>query len=389
MESCGSNWRLSGAKNNDMASPNPSTGRALARILTGCWRENPVAIDVTEGSTSAADEVIDNARLETLLPALIGSGAGALAWRRLRHSALSGEPAAQELQKLHLRQALEAKLGEREIVRVFETLRGAGIETVLIKGWSTARLYPEAGLRAPGDIDLLVDPADKTATSQVLGVPVDEGINNKWDVKSQVPALYHTTTAALFERRQHVMMGATPIAVLGTEDHLRVLCLHFLKHGAWRPLWLCDIAAALEFRPANFSWERCLGQEPRCADAIACALGLAHQLLGASVAGTPIEARAQSLPRWMVPVVLRAWQIPLVTHHQLEIPMRKAIRAEGFWPALNKRWPNPIQAAIQLQTPLNWPPFWTQTLSFAGRSAGFFGKITRQKQPEIDADQTK
>lgn len=373
-----------------MASTRASTGRALAALLTGCWRQSPAAFDGEEGFETPADRLdnarLDNARLETLLPALIGSGAGALAWRRLRHGALSGGSAAQALQRLHLRQALEAKLGEKEIERVFERLKGAGVEAVLVKGWSTARLYPEAGLRAPGDIDLLVEPGAKILTSQVLGVPVDEGINNRWDVKSQVPALYGTTTAALFERRRRVSLGASEIAVLGAEDHLRVLCLHFLKHGAWRPLWLCDIAAALEFRPAEFDWNLCLGQEPRRADAIACALGLAHQLLGASVKGTPVETRAQCLPRWMVPTVLEAWQNPLAIHHQLEIPMRAAIRGEGLWPALLKRWPNPIQAAMELQTPLNWPPFWTQSLSFASRGSRFFGAVTRRKQPPDEAD---
>jgi hypothetical protein len=49
-----------------------------------------------------------------------------------------------------------------------------------------------------------------------------------------------------------VELNGAKIRILGAEDHLRLLCLHLLKHGAWRPLWLCDVAAALESRPSSF-----------------------------------------------------------------------------------------------------------------------------------------
>ena len=44
-----------------------------------------------------------------------------------------------------------------------------------------------------------------------------------------------------------------------TEDQLRQLCLHLLRHGACRPLWLCDVAVMLESLPGDFDWDRCLG----------------------------------------------------------------------------------------------------------------------------------
>ncbi len=52
-------------------------------------------------------------------------------------------------------------------------------------------------------------------------------------------------------RSQLVNLDGVDVRVPGLEDHLGILCLHLLHHGAFRPLWLCDIAAALETRPAE------------------------------------------------------------------------------------------------------------------------------------------
>lgn len=344
----------------------PASVRVLVHVLSGCWREAP-------GSCS-----LEAGELTQLLPALIGSGAGALAWRRLRDSTLSRNEVALTLRNVHLRQALDTKLQEQEILRLLEKLRSVGVEPLLVKGWATARLYPEAGLRALGDIDLLVRPADKVITERVLGVQVDEGLDSRWDIKSQVPALYQVDTETLFARAQRVSIGKNSISVLGAEDHLRVMCLHFLKHGAWRPLWLCDIAAALEFRSADFSWPTCLGNDARCADAVACALGLAHQLLGASVGGTPIEARAVNLPFWLGPAVLSAWALPRASQHQIEPLNPDALRArKKALRAVLQRWPNPIEAVMERGHSLSWPPLLAQTATFVARGHSFWNRVSR------------
>lgn len=97
------------------------------------------------------------------------------------------------------------------------------------------------------------------------------------------------------------------MCVPSPEDHLRILCLHLLRHGGWRPLWLCDVALALESRQANFDWEIFFGNDSKRADWLACVLGLAHRLLGARVIGTPVAERADTLPGWLTRAVLRRW----------------------------------------------------------------------------------
>ncbi len=52
------------------------------------------------------------------------------------------------------------------------------------------------------------------------------------------------------------------VRIPSDEHHLRILCLHLLYHGAWRPLWLCDIGASIEQIDAEFDWDVFLGADP-------------------------------------------------------------------------------------------------------------------------------
>ena len=176
----------------------------------------------------------------------------------------------------------------------------------MMKGWGVARLYPEPGLRHYCDLDLCVAP------NQYL--PALKALKSLGPLSSYVDlhrALGHHDKLSwknLLAHSEQVELDDVKVRMLGAEDHLRLLCVHWLRHGAWGPLGLCDIAAALEARPANFDWERSLGPDKKRADWMACTLGLAHQLLGAEVDGTPVAERARHLPQWLVPAVLEQWQ---------------------------------------------------------------------------------
>ena len=100
----------------------------------------------------------------------------------------------------------------------------------------------------------------------------------------------------LFERSEILRLGDVDVRVLRLEDQLRLICRHLLRHGAWRPLWLCDIAAIVESLPPSLDWNLCLTANRHQADLIACSIGLAHQLLGARVDNTPVSERARNLP---------------------------------------------------------------------------------------------
>lgn len=322
-----------------------SSGQSLAAVLAGAWRPSSPMLDM---SAQDLDEITQH---------LIGSGAGGLAWWRIRYSDMRTSPAALQLQQAYRLQTLRRALYERDLADVVTRLRGGGIEPCLVKGWAIARLYPESGLRPCGDIDLCVRPVEYARAADILKPWV--GRVAAVDLHQGFAKLDACSPDALYARSQLVTLGDIDIRVLGLEDHLRLLCVHLLRHGAWRPLWLCDVAVALESRSRDFDWDRCLGPNRRRADWVACTVGLAHQLLGVSVDNTPVAWRARQLPRWLVPSVLQQWETPYATDHQVPPEaFATTVRHPTRVPkALSLRWPaNPIEATIHIQGPLNaWP----------------------------------
>ncbi|HXH12437.1 MAG TPA: nucleotidyltransferase family protein [Alphaproteobacteria bacterium] len=316
----------------------------MAAVLAGAWRDVPPAPELSPQE------------LSDITPGLLGSGAGALGWWRVRHSDLKTSPAASSLQQAYRLHTLQAAIHEREIAEVFTLLHAAGVEPVLVKGWAVARLYPQKGLRPYGDLDLCVRSGEYAAAEAVLQSPAGKQFNI--DLHAEFAKLDDHGLEELYARSRLVQLGGVDVRILGVEDHLRLLCVHFLRHGAWRPLWLCDVAVTLESRPPSFDWDLCLGRNRRRADWVACVIGLAHQLLGVSIDDTPVAARARHLPAWLLPCVLKTWDKPCAIDH---LPPKKfaiAVRHPAQLPnALRVRWPpNPIAATIDLQGPLNAMP---------------------------------
>lgn len=314
----------------------------LVRILTSSWRN---ALDHDEIS---ADDIA------TAAPLLLSSGTAALAWRRISHLDFKTDPAFQQLQEGYRLHSIQSRLHEHQLKDLFKRMRAAGVEPLLLKGWAMARLYPEPGLRPYGDIDLWVSPAQaKTAQENLYA---RTGRPYCVELHSAFYKQYERTVEDVLENSQLALLDDIEIRVPCIEDHLRYLCMHFLAHGAWRPLWLCDIALVVETRPADFDWDRCLAGTRKYSDWIACAIGLAHQLLSADISGTPVEERARRLPRWLVPAVLRQWEtgsgmsyadtLSGVIQSSLRDPSRLAGR-------LKQHWRNPIQASVEMNAWFN------------------------------------
>jgi hypothetical protein len=322
-----------------------SPGRLLATILKGVWRPGlpPLAISAEE--------------LTPVTALLLQSGTGALGWYRLRSSDVRTSAAVRCLQQAYRLHAIRAALHERGLQEVLAALQSAGVEPILIKGWAVARLYLEPGLRPYGDYDIVVRPEQHAAAvSALANVSIEECYV---DLHEGVGRMTDQPLQALYARSQIVRLGDVDIRILGPEDHLVLLVRHFLRHNAWRPLWLCDIAAALESRPAEFDWDRCLGGSRRRADWIACTLGLAHQLLDARVDDTPVASRAQHLPTWFVPAVLRQWD--RCTRHGNGGSVVRYVASHWRNPKqileeARVRWDMPVAATVALGGPFDEMP---------------------------------
>lgn len=352
---------------------NKENGALVAKALAGAWRSDPPALDFS------AEE------LNEVAPLLLGSGAGGLCWWRVRYSDLRTSPVACELQQAYRFHTIRAALHEREIQEVIALLRSADLEPILVKGWAIARLYPEKALRPYGDIDLCFWPEQYPKALAVMQNP--EYHKYHVDLHEGFAKLDDLTPDQLYARSQIVSLGDIDVRVLSLEDHLRILCIHLLKHGAFRPLWLCDIAATLESRTAGFDWERCLGGNRRQADWVACTIGLAHQLLGVQVDDTPVAARARNLPKWLVAHVLKQWEAPYVANQpQVNYypPMASYLRHPvGVLKALRKRWPDPLESTIRLRGPFNELPRMPFQIGYSFlRIAKFLAHLPKQQREQ-------
>ena len=340
-------------------------GRRVAQLLAGSWQQSPPACAVSPRE------------LDELTPLLLSVGAGGLAWCRVRQEAARRTPAAQQLQQAYRFQALAAALHAHHLKAVIPRLRSAGIEPVLVKGWAMSRLYPEPGLRPFSDLDLCVLPEQYEKAGAALADSESQAGNV--DLHLGFGNFDRRQTDEMFARSHLVRLDDLEIRVLSDEDHLMFLCLHLLRHGAVRPLWLCDIALMLEARAKDFDWQRCLGHSRQQADWVACAIGLAHQLLGAKIEETPIARRAETLPRWLVPAVLKAWGTPFHSLGQLAVHLRHPVNQLGeLLRALPHHWPNPIEATMTLKGSFNELPRWPFQIGHVlSRAAALLAQLSR------------
>ncbi|HMF55159.1 MAG TPA: nucleotidyltransferase family protein [Pyrinomonadaceae bacterium] len=340
----------------------------MAKALTGSWRTNPPPPEISESE------------FDRVAPLLLGSGAAALGWRRLAHSNL--HPSTyNDFQQAYRLLALQDSIHESEIRKIFSLLRASGIEPVLVKGWAIARSYPETVLRPFGDMDIFVLPEQHALAQSVLSRPEAKGL---WfDLHKKFEEFPGGNAEELFERSRLVKLGDYDVRVMSEEDHFALLSIHMLRHGAWRPLWLCDIGAALETRAASFDWQICLGRNNRRAKWITCAIGLAREFLGARVNNDEIESRSRELPGWLVQTMLKQWESPFATNQppmSYPEPMKKYLRNPlGVWEGIRVRWPDPIKATIDLGWAFNGlPRFPVQISHCIARTFKFFSGLTEK-----------
>ena len=237
-------------------------------------------------------------------PALLRSGSAALVWWKavglaVRWGMLKEFFVAYKLQTLH------AAIHELNVKKVFRTLRAAGVDAMLVKGWAIARRYPKPALRPYGDLDIAVRPEQYNLAKDVLR---KSGVKNVWvDLHRGFDGLDDEDGDTLFERALAVRARGFALRVPSEEDHLRMLCLHLLRHGASRPVWLCDIARALETRSENFDWEVFYGHDAKHEQWLSCVIGLTEELLHAQIDDGREVERSKHVPRWLVKAVERRW----------------------------------------------------------------------------------
>jgi hypothetical protein len=92
-------------------------------------------------------------------------------------------------------------------------------------------------------------------------------------------------------------------------------------------------------------------------------------LLGAEIEDTPVAAKADRLPAWIAPAVLRRWELGEISSQSV----MSEIGTRGVLTAVSRhRWPDPIGATIFLGAPFNrFPRLPLQWGAFLYRAATY------------------
>ena len=149
----------------------------------------------------------------------------------------------------------------------------------------------------------------------------------------------------LFDNAKLADLCGTKIRILRPEDHLRVLCVHWLNDGAENRQRLWDIYFAIENRPKDFDWDRFLyAVDKKRTGWLLCAIGLARRYLDLNVEDTPLKAIPVELPEWLSEAVEKSWK-----EETFLVPLHNILQDPGrlFSQILRRIPPNPIQATIE------------------------------------------
>lgn len=237
-------------------------------------------------------------------------------------------------------QILNYQMHLRNLESICATFSAERIEPILIKGLAAAQNYPHKHQRTFSDLDLACEPKKFNRARTIIyksRYPVDLHLG-----------LRHLDTLGwedLFERSKFMEVGGERIRVLCAEDHLRVLCVHWLNDGGTDRTRLWDIYFALRNKPPDFEWDRFLRvvDERRSLWLITVVL-LTKYYFGLELEGTDFKLLRYELPDWLIKEIEKEWGSDerLIPLHQVLHDKKRFIRQ-----VFKRVPPNALQAAVE------------------------------------------
>jgi hypothetical protein len=228
------------------------------------------------------------------------------------------ESVSSQLSQYFRTNKLRALLLARELLNLHELFERRGVGVVPYKGpVLAASVYGDLGLRATGDLDLLIRVQDFPEAKEVLVlrgykptpwktdtqlVPNQEaaylrfereypfehheigiGVELQWGVTDKhFPS---SLDLELVKRRlQRVSLGGSAVPTFAPDDMLLILCIHASAHLWDRLQWICDVAETIRVC-REIDWDRVLERAAASGNERKLLLGLhlAHELLGSDV----------------------------------------------------------------------------------------------------------
>ncbi len=244
---------------------------------------------------------------------------------------------------------LNQKKLELDAVGVFGALKTIDVEAVLIKGLAAARNYSDTKPRNYSDIDIAVSRTDYQSTLDFQNGPDFDA--RRVDLHNELRELDTLPWDELFARSIVLEIHGGKVRIPCPEDHLRIMATHWLNDGGENYERLWDIYYAVANRPPDFDWSKCLDPLSSIRRGwILCTIGLAHKYLDLDISDLPFRAEATKIPSWVINALEREWASDLRTR-----PLQSCLKdPKLFLRQLRKRIPpNPIQATIQMEAPLD------------------------------------
>lgn len=241
--------------------------------------------------------------------------------------------------------ALHASVERSEVVKAFDFFREHSLEPILIKGWAATRYYPTDIPRYSTDIDLAFSNSDFARANSLLSRTERRGL--PLDLHNELRHLDPLLWTDLFDRSMLVDLDGVQVRVLSDEDHLRVLCVHWLTDGGANKDRLWDIYYAVDRRQKDFDWSSCLDvvSEDRRRWVI-YTIGLAHRYLDLKIDDLPFADDAKELPKWILNTVEREW----ASNIRLQPLLMFTDQPKMLWQQILKRMPpNPIHSTVDVE----------------------------------------
>lgn len=206
------------------------------------------------------------------------------------------------------------KVYEKNLTKIWQILNEHQIEAILIKGWAISRFYDKPYMRGIGDYDIVVKPEDYAKCKKIFEGLTDFPIDFHHGLR-------HLDTLNLdkaFSNAYFVELDGEQIRVLSEEDHLRILCVHWLNDGGENKERLWDIFYAIKNRSSNFDWDKCLNVViPKRRLWIIMVILLTEKYLNLDISDLPTDVKNEKLLDWLPKKLEKIWSrkyrfLPLV-----------------------------------------------------------------------------
>ena len=247
-------------------------------------------------------------------------------------------------------QALIFQMHLKKVRDVYNAFEESGISPVLIKGLAAAMNYPKPFQRVFSDVDLAVDPdlfeqAETIVKKHKFNVDLHRGLRH----------LDTVNWNDLYKDSYFMNVEGVEIRVLSPEDHLRVLCTHWLNDGGADRTRLWDIYFAVKNSSKEFSWKRFFEPvDDKRKEWLSVVLLSTSYYLGLKLEEI-VENSLSKLPQWVKNEIEKEWSSDI----RLTPLPSVGWKYEKLLPQLRKRFPpNVLQAIVETESGIGRDKFY-------------------------------